>query len=130
MDQVAHENHMEVVLEQTSALGTYINKGLENNDFLGGQNTRKLDIARTSGNDEQIEVLTPTMESLEGTKKQLILAYLDWMTVGNNDENKIKGQTKKVNDIELMSPTTTWGHSAKWDDVSARDSESFTVLPP
>ena len=52
------------------------------------------------------------------------------MTVGSNDEDKVKGQTEIVNGNALMSPAMKWGHSAKWDDVSAQDSESFTVCPP
>ena len=47
-DQVAHENNMKVVLDQTNTSGTYINKGLENDDFMGGQNTKQLYILITS----------------------------------------------------------------------------------
>ena len=92
MDQVAHENDMEVVLDQTSVLWTYINKRLEKNGLLDEHDAIELDTARTSGNVEQIEMLNPAVKGLEGTNEQLVLAYWDWITVGNNDENMIKGQ--------------------------------------
>ena len=97
---------------------------------MDGHDAIELDAARTSGNVEQIEVLTPAVESLEGTNEQLVLAYWDWITVGNNNENKIKEQPEKMNDIGLMSPATSLGHSVRGDKFSAQDSESFTVLPP